>query len=373
MKTAIVADWLTNMGGAEKVIETLLELYPEADVFTTVYNPDKMSEIFTKKEIKTSFLQYIPWARRNWRHFLPLLPIAIESLDLTDYDLVISSSSSVAHGVLTRPNTLHVCYCHTPMRYAWDGSHEYLEHSKYNRVFKAIIPIILNFIRVWDYFAGDRPDYYIANSNFVKKRIKKYFNRDSRVIYPPVDTTLFSPAPDEKIGDYFLVLSRLVHFKKVDLVVRAFSKLGLSLKVVGTGPEEEHLRSIAGPTVDILGHVSDFEVGKLLQRCQALIFPQEEDFGIVPLEAMASGRPVIAYKAGGALETVVEGITGTFFTEQTENCLMDAIREFDAHAYNRDLIRRHAIKFSKQQFKKEIKARIDKRLEIFNAPKNYQI
>jgi len=362
MKVAIVADWLTNMGGAERVIETLLELYPEADLFTTVYNPDKMSENFTKREIKTSFLQYIPAARRNWQKFLPLLPLAIEQLDLTGYDVVISSSSSVAHGAITSPETSHFCYCHNPMRYAWDDCHEYIKKSKFNKILKSIIPFFISVIRVWDYFSADRPDYYIANSKFVRKRIKKYFNRDSIVINPPVDTTTFAPASDDKIGDYFLVLSRLVHFKKVDLVVRAFSKLGLSLKIVGTGPEEEHLKKIAGPSVDFLGHVSNFEVGKLLQRCQALIFPQEEDFGITPLEAMASGRPVIAYKAGGALETVVEGITGTFFEKQTEDCLMDTIREFDAHAYDKKLLRKHAIKFNKARFKKEIKEYIENKI-----------
>jgi glycosyltransferase involved in cell wall biosynthesis len=362
MKVAIVADWLTNMGGAERVIETLLELYPDADLFTTVYNPNKMSENFTKRKIKTSFLQYIPSARHNWQKFLPLLPLAIEQLNLDNYDLVISSSSSIGHGVITKSKTLHFCYCHNPMRYAWDGCHEYIEESKFNKITKFFIPIFMNFIRVWDYYSADRPDYYIANSKFVKKRIKKYFDRDSKVINPPVDTTTFSPASDDKIGDYFLVLSRLVHFKKVDLVVRAFSKLGLSLKIVGTGPEEENLKKIAGPSIDFLGHVSNFEVSKLLQRCQALVFPQEEDFGITPLEAFASGRPVIAYKAGGALETVVEGITGTFFEKQTEDCLMDTIRDFDAHSYNKDLLRKHALKFSKTRFKKEIKEYIESKL-----------
>jgi glycosyltransferase involved in cell wall biosynthesis len=362
MKVAIVADWLTNLGGAERVIETIMELYPDADLFTTVYNPDKMSKVFHERKITTSFLQYIKAARTNWQKFLPLLPAAIENLDLTGYDVVISSSSSVGHGVLTSPDTLHFCYCHNPMRYAWDGCHEYIEESKFGKITKAIIPYFLNYIRLWDYYAADRPDYYIANSKFVKKRIKKYFEKDSVVIHPPVDTTMFSPADDDKIGDYFLVLSRLVHFKKVDLVVRAFSKLGLTLKIVGTGPEEEHLKDIAGPSVDFLGHVSNAEVGKLLQRCQAMIFPQEEDFGITPLEAMASGRPVIAYKAGGALETVVEGVTGTFFEEQTEDCLMDVVRDFDAHAYNRDLLRKHALKFNKARFKKELKEYIESKV-----------
>jgi len=365
MKVAIVADWLTNMGGAENVIENFMELYPDADIFTTVYNPDKMSEEFQKREINTSFLQYIPLARKNWKIFLPFLPMAIEQLDLSKYDLVLSSSSSIAHGAITNPQTMHVCYCHNPMRYVWDGCHEYIEQSGYNKFIKLIIPFILNYVRTWDYYAADRPDFYIANSKFVKTRIKKYFNQKSDVIHPPVDTTMFSPATDDKLGDYFVILSRLVHFKKVDLVVRAFSKLGLTLKVVGEGPEKEYLESIAGPSVDFLGRIGNEEMGKLLQRCQAMIFPQEEDFGITPLEAMASGRPVIAYKAGGALETVVEGVTGTFFEEQTENCLMDTIRNFDAHAYNKTLLRQHAMKFGKQRFKKEIKEFIDKKLENF--------
>jgi len=363
MKVAIVADWLTNMGGAERVIETLLELYPDADVFTTVYNPDNMSATFHKREIKTSFLQYISLARKNWKMFLPFLPMAIENLDVSDYDLVISSSSSIAHGVITKADTLHVCYCHNPMRYIWDGCHEYINKSKYNKLLKTIIPYFLNYIRVWDYFSSDRPDYYIANSKFVKKKIKKYFKQESKVIHPPVDTGMFCPAEDDKIGDYFIVLSRLVHFKKVDFVVRAFSKLGLSLKIIGTGPEEKYLKEIAGPSVDFLGHISNDKLGKLLQRCQALIFPQEEDFGITPVEAMASGRPVIAYKAGGALETVVEGITGTFFEKQDADCLMDTIRKFDAHAYNKKLLRKHAMKFNKTRFKKEIKEYIDSKIQ----------
>lgn len=365
MRVAIVADWLTNMGGAEKVIEMFLDLYPDADIFTTVYNPEKMSERFINKDIKTSFLQYIPWARKRWQNFLPLLPVAIETLDLKDYDLVLSSSSSVAHGAITGKDTLHICYCHNPMRYAWDGCHEYIEKSSYNRFMKFVIPFFINLIRLWDFYASDRPDYYIANSEFVKNRISKYFRQKSKVIYPPVDTSLFTPAEDTKLGDYYVLLGRLVHFKKADLVVRVFSKLGLSLKVIGTGPEEEYLKSIAGPSIDFLGSRSDQDVAGLLRRCQALVFPQEEDFGITPLEAMASGRPVIAYKAGGALETVVEGITGTFFQEQTEECLMDVIRDFDAHAYNKELIRKQAEKFSKQRFKKELKAYIDNRMEKF--------
>lgn len=363
-KIAIVADWLTNKGGAERVIETFLEIFPDADILTTVYNADNMAGFVNPKKVTTSFLQYIPWARTKWKMFLPLLPVAIESLDLSKYDIVLSSSSSVAHGALTKPETIHYCYCHNPMRYAWDGCHEYIEQSSFNKIIKFFIPIFLSYIRLWDYFSASRPDYYIANSNFVKKRIKKYFKEESDVIHPPVDTTMFSPAEDDKLGDYFVILSRLVHFKKVDLVVRAFSKLGLSLKVVGQGPEEDYLKSIAGPSIDFLGHVENDQVAKLLQRCQALIFPQEEDFGITPLEAMASGRPVIAYKAGGALETVVEGITGTFFEEQTEDCLMDAIRSFDARAYNKDLLRKNAMKFSKQRFKKEIKDFIINKIEL---------
>jgi len=325
MKVAIVHYWLLSMRGGEKVIEALCELYPQADIFTHVYNPDGMSDVIKAHRVQTTFIQKLPAAKKLYKKYLPLMPMALEELDLREYDLVISSEAGPAKGVITRPDSLHVCYCHSPMRYIWDHYHIYRENAGLlTRLFMSAMSPAL---RVWDVTTSARVDQFVANSNFVAKRIKKFYRRDSLVIHPPVATARF--ALGTKPGDYFLCAGQLVRYKRFDLAIEAFTRNGKRLIVAGTGEEATSLKKLAGPNVEFLGRVDDEKLSELMQGCRALVFPGEEEFGIIPVEVMACGRPIIAYAAGGVLETVVEGKTGVFFREQAPDALNAAIQTFE--------------------------------------------
>ncbi len=359
MRVALVHEWLTNAAGSERVLLALHELYPDAPIYTSVFVPEEFPEL-ADADVRTSFLQKVPGAKTKHQAFPLLRTVAFERFDLSAYDVVLSSSHAEAKGVITRPETLHICYCYTPIRYYWSGYHHYLENPRFgalNPIVKAFMPYVTNYLRVWDRCAADRVDAFVAISEHVARRIRKYYRRDADVIYPPVNTSWLSISPD--VEDFFLLVGRLIPYKRVDMVVEAFNRLGLPLKVAGTGSELESLRAMAGPGIEFLGRVPDAELGELYSRCQALVFPQEEDFGIVPLEAMAAGRPVIAYRAGGALETVLEGETGMFFDRQDAQSLMQAVRDFDPGRFDPRLARLQAQKFDVTVFKQRIEEYVE--------------
>lgn len=359
LKLAIVHDWLTNIGGAEKVVLALHRLYKEAPIYTMSYNPSKMPKEFENINIKTSFIQHLPLGNKKHQLFLPLMPYVFEQFDFSEYDVVITSSSCCAKGVITPVKTLNICYCHTPPRYLWDMYHEYIEN--FNPIIKWYVIANLHKLRMWDKLSADRVDYFIANSNFVAKRIKKYYMRDSKVIFPPVDTHFFTMENEKNIDNYYLVISRLVPYKRIDLAVKAFNQLGLKLKIAGVGPELKELKKIAKSNIEFLGYVSDEEARELLRRCKAFIFPGLEDFGITPVEAQACGRPVIAYGEGGILDSVIDGKTGVLFKEQSIESLINAVKVFEKNIdkFDSKAIRKHAEKFSIERFTREIKDFID--------------
>ena len=346
-KVAIVHDYLTQAGGAERVAATLHRLFPESLLYTSVYDPKATLAYFDNVTVATSFLQRWPLSSQRMHKFaLPLYPTAFEHFDLSSYDLVISSSSSFAKGVITPPHTCHVCYCHTPARFAW-RQHEYLSQSRRGRVMSLLLRNMLGRLRSWAIESAQRPDYYVANSFNVAQRIRKYYRRDvAAVIPPPIDTARYAPAPPSEVGSHFLIVSRLVGYKRIDLAVHACNQLQIPLRIVGTGPDMAGLKRIAGPTVEFLGRLSDAEVAREFARCQALIFPGEEDFGMTPLECMASGRPVVAFAAGGALETVVDGETGVLFQAQTPESLAAALQSVSAREWAPDALQKYAAQFS---------------------------
>lgn len=358
MRVAIVHYWLVGMRGGEKVLEDLCLMFPEADIFTHVHDPSRTSALINRHTITTSFINRLPFARRLYQRYLLLMPFALEALDLTGYDLVISSESGPAKGVITHPNAVHLCYCHSPMRYLWDQWRTYRDGA--GRLTRLVMDITLPFMRLWDTASAARVDQFIANSSFVARRIEKAYRRDSTVIFPPVDLDGFAVARHPS-RDFFLCVGQLVPYKRVDLAVAACTKLGLRLIVAGTGSESERLGAMAGPTIEFRDWVSDEELKSLYQNCRALLFPGEEDFGIVPLEAMASGRPVIAYQSGGALDTVVAGKTGVFFARQSVEDLVDALARFEAieGGFDPEAVRRHASRFSRDLFRARMRAVVD--------------
>lgn len=350
LKVAIVCDWLTDMGGAERVILALHRLFPDAPIYTSIFNSKNLKE-FKDLEVIPSFLNKMPFARKHHRWFLKLMPYAFEQFDLSDYDLVISSSHSCAKGIITKPETLHISYCHTPMRYVWDDYLAYIKQYRLNKVAFKLVLNMLHDIRMWDRLAADRVDHFVANSKFVKKRIKKYYRRNADVIYPPVDVSKFKIS--NKSGNYFLAIGRLIPYKRFDLLVSTFNRLKLPLKIVGTGREYKSLKKEARSNIEFSGYVSEKRRNSLLMNCKALIFPQCEDFGITPLEAAACGKPVIAYSSGGALETV-NSETGVFFDEQTVFSLSKVVRSFDSRKFDPKKIRKWAEKFSVEVFEERM-------------------
>lgn len=370
MKIALVHDWLPFMGGAERVLTNFYELYPNAPIYTTICNKNKIDGPLKNANIITSYLQKNKEIE-NHRRLFPFMMTAIEGFDLNKYDIVLSDSSSVAKGVITPPDTMHICYCHSPMRYAWEFSHEYAGKMAGKGGIKAkLLSYFLTGVRLWDNVSADRVDYFIANSHNVAKRIWKHYRRESVVIHPPVRCNLFNISDVDE--DYFLIVSRLQEYKRIDLAVEAFNKLGLQLVIIGDGPDRKKLEGMASSNIKFLGRESDEVIKEHYAKCRAFLFTGEEDFGITPLEAMASGRPVIAYRKGGALETVIEDKTGVFFDNQTCNDLIDAVNKFENMSFDKQEIRRHAQSFDEEIFKNKIKKFINSKYSEFKK-NNYSL
>lgn len=360
MKVAIVHHWFVAYRGGEKVIEELCSLFPEADLFAHVVDRSVLPPSLSSRKITSTWINSLPFAKRLYKNYLPLMPLALEQLDLRGYDLVLSCESGPAKGVITSPDTLHICYCNTPMRYVWDMYHDYLAQSC--RIKRFLMAPLLHYLRIWDRLSADRVDYFIANSGNVARRIFKHYRRKSEVVYPPVDVDAFFIS--EGVEDFYLMVGQLVGYKRADLVVKAFARSGKRLVVIGDGEQMPMLRKIAGANITLMGWQPEEVLRDHYARCRALVFPGEEDFGIVPVEAMASGRPVIAFGRGGALETVIEGMTGIFFHEQTEESIRDAVIKFEGmdEQFIPAYIRNHALKFSKEMFRTAMMGIIESRL-----------
>jgi glycosyltransferase involved in cell wall biosynthesis len=357
MKVAIVHYWLVGMRGGEKVVEALCDIFPQADIFTHVYVPDAVSETIRRHRVTTTFIGSLPFAVRLYKRYLPLMPLALEQLDLRGYDLIISSESGPAKGIIPSPSALHLCYCHSPMRYLWNMFHDYRNQA--GRVTKLIMPPLAHYLRLWDAASADRVDCFVANSETVAARIRRYYRREAEVIWPPVDTDAFTPVPESERGDYMLMVGELVAYKRPELAVEAFNRMRAKLVIIGGGEMLHRIRRLAGPTVTVLGPRPFEDLRYHYSRCQALIFPGEEDFGIVPVEAMASGRPVIAYGRGGATETVLPNVTGLLFDEQTPEAIIDAVEQCRVIDFDPQKIAAHAGQFSRQRFIAQMAARFD--------------
>lgn len=357
MKVAIVHYWLVGMRGGEKVVEALCRMYPRADIFTHVYVPEAMSETIRRHKVTTSFINRLPWARTQYPRYLPLMPLALEQFDLRGYDLIISSESGPAKGIIPPPGSVHVCYCHSPMRYIWNMFHDYRERA--GPVTRAAMPVLAHYVRNWDAISADRVDHFVANSQTVAARIRRYYRRDAEVINPPVEVDAFQVRPREELGAFYLMVGELVRYKRPELAVKAFNETGRPLVVIGGGEMLGELRRMAGPNVRIMGPQPFDVLREHYGRCQALIFPGEEDFGIVPVEAMASGRPVIAYRRGGATETVVDGTTGLFFDSQSVGAILEALQRFDAWDFNPAAIAAHARRYASDLFEQRMTRHLD--------------
>lgn len=362
MKIALVHDYLAQDGGAERVLKAFHEIWPEAPIFVLFHDDKKITD-FNKENIKESILSRFPFIRSKFQWYLPFMPGATERHNLDNYDVVISSTSAFAKGIITSPSTLHISYCHTPARYLWSDAHNYVADLPYNRFVKMALPRLISKLRLWDKMSADRVDHFIANSRTVQNRIQKYYRRESDVIHPPVDFDKFYLS--KNLENFYLAGGRLVPYKSFDLLVRAFNRFGAPLKIFGTGPELKHLQRIAKPNIEFLGRINDKEKSKLLSQSLAFIHPQLEDFGITPLEAMASGRPVIAFGGGGATETVLENETGVFFSEQKWESLLDTLIHFEPSIWDGEKIREHASKFRSENFKEEIRQYVQNRSEEF--------
>lgn len=360
MRIALVHDFLNQFGGAERVISALNELYPDAPIYTSICDEKRLPENFRKMEIHASWMQNLPFVFQLFKLYILLYPVAFEQLDLSGYEVIFSSSSAFAKGVRKREGQLHICYCHTPARFIWRYE-DYVKREMLPAWIKEILPFFLEPIKKWDLQNTRGVDHFIANSRTVAERIMKIYGRESVIINPPVDLDFFRPASVDR--DYYLVVSRLNPYKRIDIAVEAFNELDLPLKIIGDGPDRRVLEKAARPNIEFLGRRSDFEVAGYLAECRALIFTGEEDFGIVPLEAMASGRPVIAYRAGGVEETVVEGKTGLFFDSQTARGLAQAVKRFRFEIFDKSGIREHARQFDKKAFKQKIERFVREKYE----------
>ena len=358
MRIALVHDYLVQYGGAERVLECFTELFPYAPIYTLVYDQEAMHGKFADKKIETSFIQRLPFAKKRHRIFPEFMPMAIEQFNFSDYDIVLSDSSSYAKGIVTGPKTLHICYMHTPMRYAWDDCQKYTSDFYFPRFVKKLIPFVMNYIRMWDRVSIERVDKIVTNSNFVAKRINKYYRKDATVIHPPVNVADFHISHNK--GNYFLMVGRLLAYKRHDIAIEAFNKLGLPLKIIGRGPEMKRLKRLAKPNIEFLGRVPDEKLADYYANCQAFIFPQEEDFGIVAIEAMASGKPVIAFRGGDIIEHMEEEKMGIFFNNQSAEDIIAAVGKFSLKSFNPEYIRSKSLKFDKEIFKSKIKDYIER-------------
>ncbi len=346
-KIALVHDYFIQMGGAERVAAAMHESFPTAPMYTTVALPHRLPKELRGADIRTSPMQHLPGMEQRFRQYFMLYPFAVEHFDLSEFDLIFSSSSGYAKGVRRRANAIHVCYCHTPMRWAWRYE-DYVARENFGRVTRSLLPLSLWGLRKWDLRAARRPNYYIANSRLVARRIKEIYGREAFVIPPPIDVDRFEMSPH--IDDYYLVLSRLVPYKRIDLAIEACKRLGRRLVIIGDGPDRARLEKLAGPKTEFLGRQPDSRVSHYASTCRALLFTGEEDFGMVPLEVNAAGRPVIAFRGGGAMETVVEGVTGLFFNKPTSASLEDAIEEFESRLWHQQTLRKHAEKYDRSVF-----------------------
>ncbi|MGB8648342.1 MAG: glycosyltransferase [Anaerolineae bacterium] len=363
MKIAIVVSWLNQYGGAERVLEAAHELFPDAPVYTSIYDPAALPAEYRRWDIRVSFLDRLPGVHRHHQRYLPLYPLAFAGMRLKGYDLVLSIPSAFAHGVQVAPPTPHLCYCLTPARFLWQHR-EYVENEAVGRAVRALLPLAVKPLRAWDRQAARRVTRFIAISSVVQTRIQNYYGRPSTIIYPPVDVARFQPVPSAEVGDYYLIVSRLVPYKRVHLAVEAFTRLGLPLVIAGDGRDRARLEKMAGPTIRFMGRVSDAERRDLMARCRALIFPGEEDFGLTPLEANASGRPVIAYAGGGALDSICEGVNGVLFAQPDADSLADCVQTFNAGAFDPQRIRVHAETFDVQVFKQALCDSINQLVKI---------
>jgi len=366
MKKALIHDWFSVYAGAEKCVESFTNIWDDFEIYSLIdFLSDEDRETILKgKKVHTSFVQNLPKAKTKYRNYLPFFPLAIEQHDLSKYDVILSSSHAVAKGVLTHSNQLHISYVHTPIRYAWDLYYQYLRESGLDTGFKGkLAKYFLHKIRMWDISTINRVDHYIANSHYIAKRIKKVYGKESTVIYPPVDVERFKLHEEKE--DFYLTASRMVPYKKIDLIVETFSKTNKKLVVIGTGPDMEKIKSFAGTNVEFLGFAKDEVLLDYMQRAKAFVFAAEEDFGIVPVEAQACGTPVICLGKGGTKETVLDGETGVHFSQQSVEELLHALDKFETLKFNPSKIREHALKFSKERFEKEIEAFINKKYEIF--------
>lgn len=369
MRKALVHDWYYVNGGAEKVIHSLNNIYTDFEHYALVdfLDDDDRNFILKGKKVNTSFIQKWPTAKKNHRKFLQFFPLAIEQFDLDHYDVVISSSASVSKGVLTNQEQLHICYCHSPMRYAWDLYHQYLEDSKLKKGLKGFYAkYVLHKIRQWDLATNNRVDYFIANSNYVAKRIKKIYNRDSVVIYPPVDVNQFELKEEKQ--DFYLTASRMVPYKKMATIVEAFNEMpDKKLMVIGDGPDYNKIRKLAKSNIELKGFINSNELKSYMQNAKAFVFAAKEDFGIIPVEAQACGTPVIGYNSGGLKETVVDDITGVLFDHQTPESIKNAVHKFENMTFDAQEIRTNALRFSSARFEKEMKAFIDSKYTAFKT------
>ncbi len=352
LKVAIVHDYLNQWGGAESVLKEFVEIFPEAKIFTIIADYKIVKRELKDKKIYTSFIQKLPFSLRFYREFSFLYPLALETLDLRGFDLILSSTSGFAHGVIPPPYSIHISYCHTPLRYAFSFYHEYRKTQRL--IPKIMKDILLHYYRIWSFSASKRVDYFIANSKETKRRIELYYGKEAKVIYPPVDTDFFRPSDTEK-EDFFLFVGRLKSYKRLDLAISATKKLGYRLFVVGEGEDLNSLKNRFGEGIRFLGRINKEKLKELYQKAKALLLPGVEDFGIVTLEANACGTPVIAFKGGGALETLIEGETGIFFEEQTEEALIEAILKFEKMKFDKEKMFKNALKFSKEKFRENIK------------------
>jgi len=371
MKLALVHDHLNQFGGAERVLLNMQKNWPDSPIYTLLYDEQALGKWFKNSKIHQSFISRLPGSRKRFKWYLPLMPAAFEQFNLSAYDVVLSSVSGLAKSVILSPEALHICYCHTPTRYLWSDTHTYTEELHQPWLVKKLLPPLLTYLRMCDYNAAQRVDVWLANSHFVARRIKKYYRREAQVLYPPVEVDQFSISPE--VDNYYVIVSRLRPYKRVDLAVRAFNKLGLPLKIIGVGEETEHLQKMARSNIEFIGAVSDEMRNKYLARARAFIFPQEEDFGITAVEANACGRPVIAYRSGGAVESISEGKTGVFFAEQSWEALADAVIRFDHKQFDPQVIRDHALQFSSVNFRQRLQEIVSREWEKFyNYTRGYE-
>lgn len=355
-KIALVTDWMTSFGGEHRVLYALHEMFPDSPIYTTIYNKEEL-QAYNGATVRTSFLDRFPFAplsKKKHQYFLPLMPLAFEAMDLSEYDIVISSNHSCSKGIVTKLETLHICYCHAPMRYVWEGCHRYVEENSPKLPgAKTYIANMLHKLRIWDRMAADRVDTFIANSNFIGRQIKKFYQKDATVIYPPINTGAFSVS--DKREDYFLAGGRLIPNKKIDIAIEACNKLKLPLKVFGKGPDYERLVSMAGDTIEFLGFVSEEEITTLFGNAKAFIGPQLEDFGIVTVEAHSAGTPVVGLGRGGTAELVQEGVNGVLMEKQTVQSLVEALQRFETMTFDHEKIRQQALIYDVARFKREMK------------------